>query len=93
MGLGAALGLGCLGAAMVLGAALGADALGLGAALGAALGVTALSLVALGQKGYGDVGSVGRSAIVFLLFGSLFLLPDSVPFGLGAGCACFIGFL
>ena len=41
-----------------------------------------------------------RSSIIFLLFGrgssgglGLFLLPGGLPLGLGAGCACFIGFL
>ena len=42
---------------------------------------------------------MGRSGIIFLLFGrgstgglGLFLLPGGLPLGLGAGCACFIGF-
>ena len=42
---------------------------------------------------------LARSSIIFLLFGrgssggfGLFLLPGGLPLGLGAGCACFIGF-
>ena len=51
------------------------------------------------KKSASYAGSVGRSAIIFLLFGrgssgglGLFLLPGGLPLGLGAGCACFIGF-
>ena len=60
------------------------------------------NLTLLGRKGesISYAGSVGRSGIIFLLFGrgssgglGLFLLPGGLPLGLGAGCACFIGFL
>ena len=89
------------------GAVLATNAI-LGAALGAVLGfVGNLTLLGRKGESYaGSVGRssiifslLARSSIIFLLFGrgssggfGLFLLPGGLPLGLGAGCACFIGF-
>ena len=77
----------------------------LGCCLGCSLGRRrALWEISPSWDGRGSplhAGSVGRSSIIFfsLLFGrgssgglGLFLLPGGLPLGLGAGCACFIGF-
>ena len=96
--LGCCLGRGRLATGAALGAALGAD-LGF---------VGNLTLLGRKGESASHAGSVGRSSIIFLfarssiiflLFGrgssggfGLLLLPGGLPLGLGAGCACFVGF-
>ena len=95
----------CLGCCLDTGAALGAA---LGAVLGFCGKSHPLGTGRKGESASyaGSVGRssiifflFGRSSIIFLLFGrgssgglGLFLLPGGLPLGLGAGCACFIGF-